>query len=304
MISARLHRGSLCQTPVGYNQSKSRSLPRLNFLKKIGLIDNISGLRVKRAISFKELRNAFSLSYRIFLSNQYITPHFMGMRIREWEININTATFVAYDNQKIVAVLSLAPEIDMAGLPSESLYANEINQFRDCFLNLAEACNEVVDNAHRNHSIIIEFLRCVLAHSWYAGIPKVMAVTNKTHKTFYEFIFMRQIGEVKNYCEDHYDPVVLMCLDCDRLREYLSSPESDNGTADSFLRDYLLFSNPYIELVPEWDRKAQAAFKRQRIRERFLDEIRNTLVESVMDDMRRAPDSTTSSIFLPTAKRN
>src|SRR3972149_10009653 len=129
----------------------------------------------------------------------------------------------------------------------------------------------------------IEFFRIMLAHLWHSRADKGIAVINKNHKTVYEFLYMVQIGEIKSYSTDFFDPVVLMCLDCDRLYNYLSAPASDNGSADSYLRYYLLFKNPFFYLGSAWGKKAKIVFKRQRIRERFLKEMQETLVSSVVE---------------------
>jgi hypothetical protein len=207
----------------------------------------------------------------------------MGMRIREWELSPLTATFIAQTGGKTAGTISLVHSLPEYALPADELYHDELMELRSISHSVAEACNGATGESFRDMSITIEFFRCLIAHCWSFNIHYFVGVTNKNHKTFYEFLYMIQIGEEKSYSTDHYDPVVLMCLDCDFLRDYLSSQASDNGSADSFLRDYLLFQNPYLDLTGEWERKARRAFKRQRIRERFLNEMRNTLVASVFD---------------------
>ena len=132
----------------------------------------------------------------------------------------------------------------------------------------------------------------MLAHLWHVGADKGIAVVNKNHKTFYEFMYMvhiRTTGSLnsaeKSFSAEFNDPVVLMCLECDPLFEYLSSPESDNGTADSYLRDFLLFKNPYIRPVARWAREAKSVFERQKIQERLSREVKQSLVASILDEM-------------------
>jgi hypothetical protein len=249
------------------------------------LIDNPGGLRYQWAFSYRDLYRAYSLVYKIFLQHNFIEPSFAAMRIRDWELNKETATIIAKTKNNVVGVISLAPEIPGIGLPSEWLYPDEIDEIRTSSHLIAEACNNAIDDPYRNYSISIEFCRCMLAFAWYLGIDKIIAVINKSHKSFYEFLFMTQIGGEKSYSDTKYDPVILVCSDCNMAFDYFSSDESDNGTADSYLRDFLLFKNPYCALMPEWGRKARNVFKRQRIRERFLDEMRNSLVNSVIEDM-------------------
>jgi hypothetical protein len=271
-----------------FNTQKRHSLHRLNLLRRLGLLDNVRGLDFQRAVSYENLKEAYSLNYRIFLMNKYLAPHFLGMRIREWELSPATATFTARHDNKAVGVISLVHPIPGLGLPSEQLFPDEIHELKQHSGYCIEACNGATDEFHRDMSITIEFFRCLIAYCWNYHIDHFVGITNKNHKTFYEFVYMFQIGEEKSYSKEFNDPVVLMCLDCNRLYDYLSSPESDNGTADSYLRDYLLFKNPYIALAAGWEKKARAAFKRQRIGERFQDEIRNTLVASVLDEMQKA----------------
>jgi len=207
------------------------------------------------------------------------------MRIRPWELNAATATFIAKEKRQLVGTISLAPEIPGIGLPSGWLFAEEMEAVARGATRIAEACNTSIVASCRRRSIPMEFYRCMLAHVWHAGIDTVVGVVNKGHHAFYEFLYMTKIGEEKSYSDAYYDPVVCMAIDCNHLREYLTSPASDNGTADSFLRDYLLFKNPYIKLVEKWEKKAIDAFVDQRIGKRFMDESRSLLVDSILEDM-------------------
>jgi hypothetical protein len=263
------------------NTEKRHSLHHLNLLKTIGLLEKKSDIAYRRAVTYRDLRQAYVLGYRIFLEKRYIEPNFTGMRLREWELNPDTRTFIAECCGEVIGTGTLAPEIAGRGLPTEWLYPEEIAAIRRNGGKIAEVCNGAVARPYRNNPIPIEFFRCMLASAWTSDVKKMVTVINKSHKSFYEFIYTVQIGEEKSYSDAYYDPVILMYLDCELLFEYLSSPESDNGGADSYLRNFLLFKNPYLALAPEWEKKARAAFKRQRIRERFQDEIRNSLVASV-----------------------
>src|SRR3972149_11932565 len=128
-----------------FNNDKRHTIHRLNLLKKMGLVDNVGKLVFRRVISYKELREAYSLSYRIFLMNNYIEPHFMGMRIREWEICPKTATFIAEENNQIVGISTLAYDIEKKGLPSEWLYKEEIHNLRKISGKIMEASNEAMN---------------------------------------------------------------------------------------------------------------------------------------------------------------
>jgi hypothetical protein len=271
--------------PVLYSErvKKGQSPRRLSLLESMGMLRCPDGVTLQRAFSFKDLRTAYTLCYRIFLANQYLEPNFMGMRLREWELRPEAATFVARAGRRIVGVSSLAADLPGTGLPSEWLFADELALVRRTPGSIAEVCNGAVANEFRNSSIPFEMVRCLLATAWKTGIRTMFAVANRAHRAFYELCYAVKIGDEKSYSDRFYDPVVLMLVDCDDLYAFLSSPESDNDTADGFLRRYLLLENPYVPLAAGWDRRAKASFRRQRIGDRFQDEIRNTLVASVFE---------------------
>ncbi len=263
---------------------KGQSLHRLSTITSLGFFTPPTGVTFDRATAYRDLSAAYALCYRIFLNNGYIEPNFMGTRLRDWELHDHTATFVARADKRVIGVSSLAADIAGKGLPTEWLYPQEMAEVRRFSGVFAEVCNGALEKAYRQSSIPLELFRCMLAGAWQGGINKLIAVINRTHRTFYELCYAVQIGGEKNYAADRYDPVILMYMDCNVLHRYLSSPESDNNTADGFLRRYLLFDNPYLPRAPGWNRRAQAAFRRQRIADRFQDDIRNTLVESVFPE--------------------
>ncbi|MBN2352899.1 MAG: hypothetical protein JXD23_10060 [Spirochaetales bacterium] len=256
----------------------------MSLLRRFGLFGDVGNLKLQLGSSFIDLKKAYSLLYKVFLEEKYIEPTFMGLRLREWELDPAMATFIAKDGNSVVGMISLAPDLDGLGIPDEELFHEEIEEIRGSARILMESCNSAIDSRYRDRSLPSEFYRYMLAYAWHVGIDKVVGVVNRGHKAFYEFLYMKQYGPEKSYSQSHHDPIILIYTDCDLLYEYLSSPESDNGSADSFLRRYLLLENPYLAMVPAALKKARTNYKRQKIREQFQEEIKHTLVASVWND--------------------
>ncbi|MBN1525726.1 MAG: hypothetical protein JW904_14710 [Spirochaetales bacterium] len=265
--------------------SGDKSSHQLRLLQKIGLLDNIGKVSIKRASAFSELVKAYSLCYNVFLENGYTTPNFLGMRIREWELCAQTATFIAKHNRNIIGLITLTPDISGLGLPTEWLFPDEIQMLRKKSKKMTEAANAAIHANFRHHSIPMEFFRCMLAHAWHTEIDSAVAVINKSHKSFYEFLFMQQIGEEKSYSDAFYDPVILMHLDCKALYTHLSIPRPGYCERDFYLRNALLLDNPYIQRMKRWQTVAINTFITQKIGLQFRNACFNSLMNTIYYEM-------------------
>src|SRR5689334_8413841 len=80
---------------------------KLWLLRRMGLFGNdTKGAHIERACVFEDLRQAYQLVHDVYLGTGYIEPEPGGMRLRIFEATLETATFVAKVDGRVVGVLS------------------------------------------------------------------------------------------------------------------------------------------------------------------------------------------------------
>jgi len=228
-------------------------------------------IEITRAVSFKDLSNAYKLVYNNFLESKYIDSNDYKMRIREFELDPDTITFIAKKDNKIIGVTSI---IISSNLPSKQLFSKELEELSS--KKVCEGSNWVIVSEFNNSPILTELLRCCLSQALYLNFNDFIAIVSVSHSKFFEFLGFEIFSEVRNYSKEIRDPVVLIRLKLDELDNRFKGVKIGDGDDLALLKHYYIENNPYFNKVEQWGKLAKEHFNKKLSLEEFL-EIVNSI---------------------------
>jgi N-acyl amino acid synthase FeeM len=251
-----------------------RERRRLALLKRSGFFNPMpSEVRICRATSFRDLRDAYGLVHDVFLEQGYINPMPGGLRIRPHEALPETATFVAKVDAEVVGVQSLIADTRELELPSDHAFRAEINSLRDQGRKVCEAANESVAEAYRRTSVPGELMRGCFAHALAHGFSDIITAVSPGHGRFYELLGFEQLGNETSFSDEIEDVVVLMRLNLEKIQQRVEISRVCPDTADAFVINYYVGENPYRRSVAMWAEEAAEDFANATmIKDLFIDQ--------------------------------
>lgn len=234
----------------------------LSFLIKRGLYQKINkDIKVYRTIKINEIYNAYKLIYNRYLDKNLIAHNPLGIRIRDYEISKYNVTFIAKEINTISGVCGIIVDSDEFGLPSDKVYKNELNKLRKKSKSICEGTNQAMSKKTCQSSLITELLRCIFAYLVFKGHDKLIIEVSRCHKIFYELNYFKQIGPIKNYSNETFDPVILMCLDIKKVISFFNSIDDKGNSVDVFMKEFYYTQNPYNITVKKCDIKEKLQLK-------------------------------------------
>ena len=240
--------------PITQMENQDRHLA---LLKRTGLFSSfMHGAEISRASTLEDLQQAYRIVYDIFLEFGYISPNDYRMRIRPYEACGETATFIAKKDNAIIGVTGLILDSDDMGLPSDTAFGPELDKLRDSGIGLCEVTSQAVVPIFRKTAVTTELMRAIYSQAYSEKRQGIMAAVSPSHTRFYELIGFRKVSTVRSYSPEHYDPVVMMCMD---MYEVATKDETMTP-CQVFIKDYLCFKSPFISRVPQWKPAAEEAF--------------------------------------------
>lgn len=230
---------------------------KLRMLQRSGLFGgDTKGAIIERACSAQDLRTAYRLVHDVYVSTGFIHPDPAGIRLRLFETSPDTATFVAKIDGRVVGVLSVVADSPDFGLPSDTAFRAELDRLRSEGLRMCELTNQVVAPEYRKSAIATELMRCAIAHGMKAGFHQAVAAVSPSHDGFYQLLGFHNIGSVRSYSEEIYDPVVAMAMDLNMFRR----PVCRGTATERFVFRFAVTENPYLDKVGEWNRRSHDCF--------------------------------------------
>ena len=234
---------------------------RLALLQRIGLFgEDTKGAIIARALTFTEIGEAYALVHDAFVEKEYMLPRASGMRVRPFETDSSTATFVARSDGQVVGCQSLVVDSPDIGLPSDKAFCREIDELRRNGALVCEATNEAVAARFRKSAVPTELMRCMFIHARSIGCQELITTVSPGHQSFYEFIGFEQVSPIRSYSDEIEDPVVVMCWHLEPLEAKWRGVDLDDDTMDAFWKGFCVERNPYAEHVEGWSRLAEGLF--------------------------------------------
>ena len=248
------------------NLTKHMSL----FVKR-GFFQNISeDIQITRVISFKDLSQAYKLVYENFIKLNYIEPNNYKMRIREFELDPSTITFIAKKDNNIIGVTSIIISLN---LPSKQLFNKELDKLKD--RKICEGSNWVISSKYNNSNVLTELLRCCLAQVIDLKFDDFVAIVSLSHSKFFEFLGFEILSEVKNYNKEIKDPVVLIKIYLNKLNNRFKDVKIEDKNDEALLKYYFIDNNPYFKKINIWGKLAKENFNKKLSLEEFLEIVNN-----------------------------
>jgi ribosomal protein S18 acetylase RimI-like enzyme len=230
---------------------------KLGLLRRSGLFgENLKGCTIERAYSAEDLRQAYRLVHDVFLGRGFIDPDPSRMRVRIYETTPETATFVAKEGDRVVAVLSVVEDSEDLGLPSDCAFKDELDALRRAGRRLCEVTNQAVAEDYRKSAVPTELMRCAIAVSLTGGYDEAIAAVSPNHNGFYDLLGFRPVGSLRSYSKTVDDPVVALSMDIDQYR----TRQRNLSSAAQFIRDFLTDGNQFLSRVSEWAAEARRQF--------------------------------------------
>ena len=230
---------------------------KLQMLRRSGLFsEDLKGAKIERACGIDDLRNAYRLVHDVYLGTGFIDPEPSGMRLRIFETNPDTATFVAKVGDRVVGVLSVVVDSEDLGLPSDCAFKPELDRLRATGAKLCEVTNQAVAEEFRKSGVSTELMRCAIALALDAGCHEAVAAVSPSHNGFYDLLGFRQVGSQRSYSEKIYDPVIAVSLEVTQYRRR----QPARGPIAQFMYDFLTEGNQFLSCVAEWAKEAKAHF--------------------------------------------
>lgn len=208
---------------------------------------------IEPAMVAKDFADSFNLVHDSYVAAGYMHANPFRLRVRSgFESNAGMVTFVARDlaaERRIVGTLSVVSD-SAFGLPSEGVFAKEIQCIKDTVEYPVEYPVELaglaVHSAYRHSNIALELTRVAGGWCFFTGCDAMFIVTSPKSAKFYQELFLfNQIGAVKSYATNIYDPVVCLWSDPQATRVRFDIMDKVLGE-DAFLVDYFAHSNPVL----------------------------------------------------------
>jgi hypothetical protein len=180
------------------------------------------GIVYKVADNQHDRSAAFRLVHDAYVDAGLMCRNVSQMRVMPHHLLATTAVFVALDNDRVIATLSLVGD-GRLGLPMESVYAREVSDIRqpDCWLGEVSAlASAPASTAAVGLDVVVGLMRLMAQFSRRHGLDHLLVAVHPRHARFYErCLGFRPFGSEKAYPSVCDHPAVALHLDLSRLEE-------------------------------------------------------------------------------------
>jgi N-acyl amino acid synthase FeeM len=178
-------------------------------------------VRVKIASTRAEWEEAFALAANGYQARGYQPPNPKGLRFTTYHALPDTTTFVAKNDQVVIATLSLVLDNTLLGLPMESIYGAEIDRLRAAGKHVVEVTSLAGGGLSVREfvPVFVALMRLMTQYAVSQGADAMVISVHPRHRNFYQKVLgFVPLGACRAYpaVEDH--PAEGHFLDPDLLR--------------------------------------------------------------------------------------
>ncbi|MBI1370214.1 MAG: hypothetical protein GC162_16380 [Planctomycetes bacterium] len=229
-------------------EAANRLRRRVMLFKRAGMVEPAdNNITIKRAVTCDELKAAYKLVHDVFVMQNYILPQSGGMRLRIFEALPEMATFIAKVGDRVVGVMSVVPDSDELGLPSDRSFGVELNELRARNRRIGEVTNLAVASEYCKSAVLLELSRCICAHAVNVGLDDLFIAISPGHSGFFEAVLQFDpCGAERNYGGSTVDMVEGKRLDVTAIGQRAAAADEVLGE-HAFLYDWFVANNPYLQ---------------------------------------------------------
>src|SRR4051812_21688950 len=192
---------------------------------------------VRRAATLLEYKKTTNLVQDMYSRKGYLTEGVTSLPRRD-----NTITLDAHDSEQVMGTLTLRLDSQETGLLAETLYAEEIGEFRNNGHKVCEVSKLAVDPRYGSKELMASLfqLAYLYLHVVYRA-SDVFIEVNPRHAGFYKrMLGFREIGEQK-ICPRVNAPAVLLHIELAYMRRQIALHSGrDRRSTDRSLYSYFL----------------------------------------------------------------
>lgn len=190
-------------------------LKRSSLLRdKLGQIELPS---FKIAEDLDELKQAFTLVYRVYLKSGYAEENASGMLYTVYHLIPETRVFIAKSFRKVISTLTQIFDHRLFGLPLDNIYRREVDKLRNEGRKVAELSSLATHETVRWRNLFMYLCRMMYWYSSYNGVQDLCITVNPKHVFFYKNIFLFEVFGPEKLHPRVKAPAVLMRLNLDDI---------------------------------------------------------------------------------------
>lgn len=302
VIPAEQYAGtSFLSTPLAISKHHPGKSRRMKLLEQQGCFHfGTKSVTVQRATTAEDLHAAYNLVHDTFLEEGRSFPHPSPQRMRIFQALPTTATFVAKDQNTVVAVVSVVEDTPGLGLPSDNICGQEIQTLRRSASRICQIANLAIAPAFRRTAVLTELLRCCFAHLQAIRCQQAITTFKPGHQAFYELMGFETIGTYLHDTDPNQTPTLLANLNLQKLSNIIDNVKFGENSDLATLKHYYLDSNPYLIQIEDWIAEAQQTFANPVFLRQLFVEKTNILVDSTPDELLVIRDRWSEDLFLST----
>jgi hypothetical protein len=176
---------------------------------------------VKIASCESEWQQAFALAARSYQSRGYESHGASRLRFTPYHALPDTVTFVACEEERVIATLSIVPDNTLLGLPMEAVYPDEIAALRHAGRRLFEVTT-LADGGlgvREFVTVFVALIRLATQHHTYHGGDTGVIAVNPRHRAFYTRVLgFVELGPRRSYAAVQDHPAEALWIDEDLMR--------------------------------------------------------------------------------------
>jgi hypothetical protein len=222
----------------------------------VPIADVTRPLQAKIASTSQEWREAFQLLAATYRARGYEAAD-SELRFTPHNALPDTVTFVAKENDRVLATLSMVPDNTLLGLPMECLFREEIDALRAKGKRLMEVTGLADHKLSLREftPVFLALMRFVAQYASLNGATSWVIAVNPRHRLFYQRILgFVPFGEPKEYPSVQNHPAEAYYLDVPLLKR---RPEMFRKLFGQFMRREALMHWPMSEkLIREFGRQS------------------------------------------------
>src|SRR5579864_7543332 len=195
--------------------------PNPNVFQEISVPDVPRETKVKIANEPKEWEEAFCLVAASYRARGYEHSSSKNLRFTPYHALPGSVTFVAKQQEKVIATLSLIPDNTLLGLPLESLYGSEIDGLRAAGRRIVEVTSLADQGLGLREftPIFIALMRLMSQHGIRENADTWVITINPRHRLFYTKVMgFVSLGPQRLYPSVQNHPAEAYMLDVPLLK--------------------------------------------------------------------------------------